>query len=150
MRQSPPHHMQFLCLPTVDIEPIKRSFLWNAKAANPRHSQRFSTKPPAFCGVLTISFLLSLKQSIHALRAILAGLERNLASFPQFAHGCMHLAIGFCGGFTRITAALAALGLVYKAFLRIELLLTGGENKFGAALLANESLVFVHDFTSLK
>jgi len=36
-----------------------------------------------------------------------------------------------------VTAGLAALGLILKASLRVELLLTGGEHEFGAAFLAN-------------
>ena len=43
-----------------------------------------------------------------------------------------------------VTAGLAALGLVLEAALRIELLLTGGENELFAALFAYQGLVFVH------
>ncbi len=44
----------------------------------------------------------------------------------------------------RLAASLAALRLVYKAFLSIELLLAGRENEFLMAVFADESLVFVH------
>ena len=41
-----------------------------------------------------------------------------------------------------ISASFAALRLVFKAFLFVELLLTGGEHEFLAAILANQCLVF--------
>ena len=55
---------------------------------------------------------------------------------------------GAAGGvLASVAAGLAALGLVLEAALSIELLLTGGEHELLTALLANQSLVFVHDFT---
>ena len=52
---------------------------------------------------------------------------------------------GAAGGvLAGVTAGLAALGLVLEAALRVELLLTGGENELVAALFAYQGLVFVH------
>jgi hypothetical protein len=43
-----------------------------------------------------------------------------------------------------IAALLAALGLILEAALRVEFLLTGGENELFAALFAYQGLVLVH------
>jgi hypothetical protein len=47
-------------------------------------------------------------------------------------------------GLTSVSAGLAALGLVLETALCIELLLTGSEHEFLAALFAYKRLVFVH------
>ena len=49
-------------------------------------------------------------------------------------------AVGLAGG----AAFLAAGGLILEALLGIEFLLTGSEHKFGTAVTAHQSLVFVH------
>ena len=62
--------------------------------------------------------------------------------------GSGEILTGAAGGvLAGVAAGLAALGLVLEAALSIELLLTGGEHELLAALFANQSLVFVHDFT---
>ena len=81
-------------------------------------------------------------------RAIFPGLERNLGGLAAFsAHGVEHLA-GATGsraaGLARLTARLATGGLVLEALLGVEFLFTGSENKFIAAVLANQRLVSVH------
>ena len=43
-----------------------------------------------------------------------------------------------------VPACLAAYGLILEALLSIELLFACGENEFGAAILAYQSLVFEH------
>lgn len=48
--------------------------------------------------------------------------------------------------FTSLSASLATLGLIYKAFFCVEFLLSCGKNEFFAAIFANECLVFVHWF----
>ena len=52
--------------------------------------------------------------------------------------GLIKAIAGAAGGvLARVTAGLAALGLVLEAALRVELLLTGGEHELVAALFAN-------------
>ncbi len=76
------------------------------------------------------------------------GSKGTRASPPQAAQVAVKNSRGAAGGvLASVAASLAALGLVLEAALRIELLLTGGEHELLAALLANQSLVFVHDFT---
>ena len=78
-------------------------------------------------------------------RAVLAGLKGNLRFFAAVgADRGVHLAVRLRRSFAGVTAGFAALGLVHKALFRVELLLTGGENEFRAALVADQSLVFVH------
>ena len=47
-------------------------------------------------------------------------------------------------GLASLTASLAAGGLVLEALLGVEFLFTGSENKFIAAVFANQRLVSVH------
>ena len=80
--------------------------------------------------------------------AILPGQEGHLGGLAAFsADGIMHLA-GSAGsraaGLASLTAILAAAGLILEALFSVELLLTGGEHKLRAAVLANQRLVFVH------
>ena len=71
--------------------------------------------------------------------AVAAGLEGNLTGLAAFGtHSVVHHALRtgrltLTGG----TASLAALGLILEAALSVKLLLTCGENKFLAAVLAN-------------
>ena len=53
----------------------------------------------------------------------------------SFKHGIVFLGL---------TASLTTLRLVHKALFSIELLLSGRKNEFLIAVLADESLVFVH------
>ena len=81
-----------------------------------------------------------LKASAAINRLVLAGLERNSCDSAAIIANCLiHRAC-----LLRLAASLAALRLVYKAFLSIELLLAGRENEFLMAVFADESLVFVH------
>ena len=78
-------------------------------------------------------------------RTILAGLERNSGFLAAVrTDSGIHFTVSLGGVLTRVTARLAALGLVYKALGCVELLFTGGKYKFIAAFLADESLVLVH------
>ena len=71
--------------------------------------------------------------------AITAGLEGNLALLAALGANCIiHGALGTGSlALTGSTAGSAALGLVLEAALCVELLLTGGENEFVAAIFAN-------------
>ena len=66
------------------------------------------------------------------------GLEGNLCLATATGAGSGEELTGATGALlTSITACLAALGLILEAALCVELLLTGGENEFVAALFAN-------------
>ena len=66
------------------------------------------------------------------------GLEGNLCLAAATAAGSGEELTGTTGiVLACVTASLAALGLVLEAALCVELLLTGGENEFVAALFAN-------------
>ena len=91
-----------------------------------------------------VFFCLQLSSSIcKAVAAVdgtvAAGLERNLAVLATLrAHCIVHGALGTSGNtLTGSAAGLAALGLVLEAALCVELLLTGGEDEFLSAILAN-------------
>ena len=83
--------------------------------------------------------LLHLCKALAAVnRAIGLGLEGNSR---LAAAGCTDsreiLTRAMSSVLARVTAGLAALGLILEAALCIELLLTGGKNEFLAALFAN-------------
>ena len=59
-------------------------------------------------------------------------------------NGVIHHTLPAGGVLARLTACLAAGGLVLQALLRIKLLLTGGEGELSTAILANQYLVFKH------
>ena len=84
-------------------------------------------------------------------RTIILGNEGNAGGLAALcANGFEHLTgvagIGGVGtgSLASITAALAANGLVLETLLSIESLLTGGESKLLATVLAYQRLVFVH------
>ena len=78
-------------------------------------------------------------------RAIFARLKGNFSVFTAGSTGRdEHLALRLSGILTGIAAIFAPLGLVYEALGSVKFLLAGGENKFSATFLADESLVFVH------
>lgn len=78
-------------------------------------------------------------------RTVFARPERHFGFLAAAcAYGCEHLAFRLCSVLASIAAGLTSLGLIYKAFGRIEFLLAGGEHKFSAAFLACECFVFVH------
>ena len=66
------------------------------------------------------------------------GLEGNLSLAAAGSAGSGEILTGATGSsLASITASLAALGLILEPALGVELLLTGGENEFVAALFAN-------------
>ena len=85
---------------------------------------------------------LSLSLTSEALaavnRTIGLGLEGNLCLAAAACASSSEELTGATGiVLTSITAGLAALGLILEATLCVELLLTGSENEFVAALFAN-------------
>ena len=108
-----------------------------------------------FCS-LPIGGSAAIAEAVAAVdRTIVAGLKGHFAGLAALsAHGVKHLTGGVVVGagdaFAGITAGFAALGLIGEAFLSIELLLTGGENEFLSAILADQGLVSVHEITSLS
>ena len=112
-------------------------FFYHRKQEN-RPEGRFSEKQ-----LVLASHACKALAAIHG--AVLTGLERHFRLFAAVsANSGVHLSFRSRCVLASIAASLAALGLVHKAFLSIELLLTGGEHKFCAAFLADQSLVFVH------
>ena len=78
-------------------------------------------------------------------RTVGLGLKRHSGLAAAGSAGSSEELTGTTGGvLARVTAGLAALGLVLEAALCVELLLTGGENKLRSTFLALLSLVFVH------
>ena len=79
---------------------------------------------------------------------ILLRLERNLGGLSAFrANSVVHLtrSAGSTAGLTRLTAGLAAGGLVLESLFGIEFLFTGSENELSATVFAYQRFVFVHD-----
>ena len=75
-------------------------------------------------------------------------LERNLGGLSAFrANSVVHLtrSAGSTAGLTRLTAGLAAGGLVLESLFGIEFLFTGSENELSATVFAYQRFVFVHD-----
>jgi hypothetical protein len=81
--------------------------------------------------------------------AVVARLEGNLAGLAALsANSLEHLASRSSALTTLCLASVAAiaasLGLVGEALLSVELLISGGENEFASAILADNGLVSVH------
>ncbi len=75
-------------------------------------------------------------------------LERNLGGLSAFrANRVVHLtrSAGSTAGLARLTAGLAAGGLVLESLLGIEFLFTCSENELSATVFAYQRFVFVHD-----
>jgi hypothetical protein len=75
------------------------------------------------------------------------GLKGDLSGTAALcADGVEHYALTavVAGGLAVVPACFAAGGFVPEALFGVELLLTGGENEFGAAILANQYFVFKH------
>ena len=98
-------------------------------------------------GPLSIRFLFHSGETLAAIdRAILPGLEGHMSLFPAgSAHSRKHLTLGTAWIFAGLAAFPAALGLVSKAFFRIEFLFPGCEHELPAALCAGKGLVLIHD-----
>jgi hypothetical protein len=97
---------------------------------------------------LTLS-AVSPAETIAAInRAIITGLERNLAGSAAFrANGIIHLALAAVAAgvpFAGIPAGLAPLRFVGEPSLSIKFLFLRGENEFLATVYANECFVLIH------
>ena len=103
-------------------------------------------------GKVKLALLLHLSEALAAVDGtVRLGLERNLSLTTAGGAGGSEELTGATGGvLAGVTAGLAALGLILEATLSVELLLTSGENELVTALFAHQSLIFVHDFTSLR
>ena len=90
-------------------------------------------------------FFQRLAVGTHLSEALAA--ENGTVGLGLEGHLCLATATGAAGSeeltgatgvvLASVTASLAALGLILEAALCVELLLTGGENEFVAALFAN-------------
>lgn len=99
-------------------------------------------KKSALTNRLLLIFTLLLLEALAAVyRAILTGLERNLARISAACANCIiHLALepAFASlGFTLVTASLATKGLVLKTLLGIKFLLSGSKSEFLSAIFAD-------------
>ena len=96
--------------------------------------------------VYKLALVLHLSVACAAVyRSVVGRLEGNLRNTTATCTSSLvHLALGLTACLSLVTAALASLGLVLEALLCIELLLTCGEHELAAAVLAFQSLVFVH------
>jgi len=94
---------------------------------------------------------LSLGKAIAAIHGtVVTRLERNFARSATLCAGAIiHLALTSGGILAVVTAGLASLRFVYKAFGSIEFLFTSCKHELSAAIFANKSFVFVHGFSSL-
>ena len=89
-------------------------------------------------GTYLLSALAHLSEALAAVhRTVRLGLKGNLGlATAGSANSSEELTGATSGVLASITASLAALGLVLEAALCVELLFTGGENEFVAALFA--------------
>jgi len=85
-----------------------------------------------------LAFSAHLSEALAAVhRTVGLGLKGNLGLAAAACAGSGKELAGTAGVvLTGVTACLAALGLILEATLCVEFLLTGGENKFVAALFA--------------
>jgi hypothetical protein len=95
--------------------------------------------------------LSHLREALAAVdRTVRLRLKRNSGLAAASSAGGREELAGTAGGvLARVTAGLAALGLILEALFRIEFLLTSGENELCAALFALQRFVFEHDKSSL-
>ena len=107
-----------------------------------------------FCPILVdetqLCLVLMLLEAFAAIYGtIITRLERYLCRLTAFCANCIkHFALTTTLGFAGCTAGFAADRFILEPFLCIELLLAGCENKFRAAILTYQSLVFEHFFLS--
>jgi hypothetical protein len=92
--------------------------------------------------------LLLVAEAIAAIdRTVIMGFKGNLACLTASgANGVIHLTFGAFATsvLASLTAGLTTLGFVGETLFSIKFLLTGGESEFLSAILADQSLVFVH------
>lgn len=112
----------------------------------PEKKRKRADKCCSFSNLDGISVASSCGVALAAVyRLPVSGIERNLAGFSALsADSVEHFSTALSRVLLRITARLASLGLVLKALLCIEFLLTGCEHELIPAILASQSLVLVH------
>lgn len=102
------------------------------------------------CGSLVRTGLLSSEAIAAIYRTIAARLKRDLAGLSAFrTHRVVHLAgsggVAAGASLTGGTAGFAALRFIREAFFCIKFLLTGSEDEFLSAFLADQGFVVVHE-----
>ena len=118
----------------------------------PAHKEKpgsFSLPGFLFCGLSAAGG----KALAAVYGAVFLRLERNLGGLSAFrANSVVHLtrSAGSTAGLTRLTAGLAAGGLVLESLFGIEFLFTGSENELSATVFAYQRFVFVHDKATPK
>ena len=122
-----------------DPRPALYRMMKAASGALPPKGAGASAKPPVKRAFQRPG--LAIAEAVAAIdRAVIAGLKGDLAGFAALgADGVKHLTGGAIArtALASVTAGFAALGLVGEASLSVKLLLTGGENEFLSALLAD-------------
>ena len=95
--------------------------------------------PAKMAGFFIHKSVLHASEAIAAVhRTVSLGLKGNLGFAAAGSAGSREVLSGTAGSILAgIAASLAALRLILEAALSIELLLTGGEHKFGTAFLTN-------------
>lgn len=109
--------------------------------------EKVENKKPLGRGFCEREYLSILEALAAVNRTIVARLERNLARLTAACTYCIkHLTcLNSACILTGIAARLATLRLICEAFFSIKFLLTGSENEFLSAILADQCLVVVHE-----
>jgi hypothetical protein len=111
--------------------------LWQSKEKRP------------LCGLFSFSPILLLEALAAVYRAILTGLERNLARISAACANCIiHLTLGLTLAslcLTLVAASFATKGLVLKTLLGIKFLLSGSKSEFLSTIFADQCFVVIHD-----
>ncbi len=105
----------------------------------PNHLYKSGHSEKAVPQIIYKLFFVHLSKALAAINcSAFLGLERNLSLTAAGSTGsCIHNSFSSAGILSCVTASLASLGLVYKAFLCVEFLLACGEDKFISAFLTN-------------
>ena len=104
----------------------------------PNHLYKSGHSEKAVPQIIYKLFFVHLSKALAAInRTVLTGTEGNLRLFAAVgANGGEHLTVGSLVLLAGVAAGLAALGLIGKTALGIELLLTGGEHELIATFFA--------------
>ena len=115
------------------------------------HKHSFGDRSPIYVLYSTIQIDQSVLRSFSCLKAgaavygsVAGGLEGDLCLSAAICAYCREIFTGSSAGVLLcVTASLASLGLVQKAFFRIEFLFACGEDEFLSAILADNRFVNV-------
>ena len=119
---------------------------FKGRSGTPRQNKK--TALAVFLSGAILAVLSSVKALAAVYGTILTGLERNLTFLATGCTDCsVHLTLASVAAccLAGITAGLAAKGLVGKALLSVELLLSCSEGELLSAILADQNLVVVHE-----